>query len=245
MEGDSVEFCGLKYYPLGHATLSRQKSELVVSRMKSGMNGFSVDTGNALDVSIQLAPVDITEDISFAVTYNMTDHSNYLRTAGQWMLTGGDQVGSSTLLLNPKYEERFVEVSGLLWGKKLFDRKLRPGSIQQDNWCDLGSFLAAKHCPRLYSLDFEVNVNRGEDGKIIFLKTTKTIGIAGSFKPSGALKGETLSAGSKLFRVDKLRVSSVTYYPQGLSRNQESFISQLLVSTQDISSLTVKVCEAF
>ena len=228
-----VDFLGLHHYPLGNAQLRKKNDTLVITELSRPMDGIAIATGTAKDVTIKLVPLELKNSTVLAITFHATDNMQRMKSIGQWAFTKAPDSGVAYLMFNSRLEGDFIELTGKRNKTVLFrDQVLR----RQQQWITAGSFDLTNGNTWLSDIDCRVDVLRDGSGKVIKVTTTKTIHSNGIIRP---VRSKQQVSKRNSYAIDALRIVSTTEYPKGLPVEQESYISQVSITGQDMSGLVL------
>lgn len=186
------------------------------------MDSLVLDTGNVQKVRINFAPMEIKRSEVLSITFNATDQMHRLKSIGQWVLTREPRNKLAYLLMNGGMEGSSIELTGLLEQTGQFHQRITRTKNDRQ-WITLAAFDLAHGRNWITNVNCYMEVSRNEQGRITRITTTKTLGSSGFIR---------LLGDKNLYSVDMLKVVSVKEFPQGISRESESYISQVILTGQ-------------
>lgn len=186
------------------------------------MDCLILDTGRVKKVKINFAPMEIKQSEILSVTFNAIDHLQRLKSIGQWVLTKEPENKLAYLFINSQMEGTNIELTGLLGKAGQFHQRIIHTKNDRQ-WITLAAFDLSRGHNWISNANCYLEVTRNAKGYVTKVKTTKTVGSKGFIR---------LLGDNNLYPVDTLKVVSTKEFPNGISAEAESYISQVIVTSQ-------------
>lgn len=232
-----VEYKGLKHYPSGEVSLQLKDEALVISGLNSYRDGLTIETKGSSDWNAHLHPLTINRDTTLGSTFNIIDGLKRMKTVAQWTLTQSPDGKYAYLAVNSKLEGAEIKLAGTKTGIEVFEKVYIRSGDPGCHWMILAMFALADAPVFLSNIFYKLEAQRNRQDRITRTTTVKSFGGGGIVHPlskGACLTSASIKPGRERYEVDQFYITSSLNYPEGLPKELEGSISQVIFTGQDI-----------